>query len=123
NKFRTYLNFYGILRNTRKRRIFIIGYTTCNQAIFGSIFQPSNYIGCGARGSYANQYIFLINIEFLKVGPGLGSVIFSIFHSLSQCYISTRDKAYNHIITNPKGWRTRSEEHTSELQSRENLVC
>src|SRR5690606_39669346 len=33
------------------------------------------------------------------------------------------NEATNRAISKPVAWKNRSEEHTSELQSRENLVC
>src|SRR5690606_41400813 len=50
-------------------------------------------------------------------------VLIRRFRTTNQEYVDTEASDQGQDRHNPEGARIRSEEHTSELQSRENLVC
>src|SRR5690606_40476609 len=67
--------------------------------------------------------IYLPKIPLVNCGVGGTQAAFRLASSSSDtCRVNSRVVA-SIVISSPSFTRARSEEHTSELQSRENLVC
>src|SRR5690606_40088152 len=83
-------------------------------------------------GIYFVIIILMISVAFLVpkaymfkwMAVGLSAwLLFSIFPIIYTIYIAFTNYGDGHLISKAQAIEQRSEEHTSELQSRENLVC
>src|SRR5690606_41561870 len=99
-----------LLRCPDPRRPAPLPYTTLFRSTY---YRPGGHDGEAFRGVHVNAFGFFDEAAKVK-----NAVIFSEF------WRALKPGCRSRVYSVPDGDRsTRSEEHTSELQSRENLVC
>src|SRR5450432_2070649 len=112
-------NSYAVFCLKKKNWDIIAGYLDCNVLSFFS-FRP--YVDVGPRSCIGLLFFFFNDTATTEIYTLSHTTLFRSFFSFFKSSVVLTAPSTN-VMSTSSGNSLRSEEHTSELQSRSDLVC